>query len=132
MSELRAFRGAFVTLATVALAIAAGPAFAHAKLISEVPAAEDAAAPQATPAPLREISLVFSEALNLAFSKLSVTDGMGMAVALGAVALDPQDNRVLVAPLTTALAAGEYKVDWTAVSDDGHKTTGTYTFKVVQ
>jgi methionine-rich copper-binding protein CopC len=123
-------RLAFGVAATAALLLAAGPAFAHAKLLSEVPAAEDAASPQPTPSPLTEIRLVFSESLNLAFSKIAVTDGAGREVALGSIALDPADNKALLAPLPAGLAAGEYKVDWTAVSDDGHKSTGTYMFKV--
>lgn len=132
MSPLKPLRLAFAVAATAVLALAAGPAFAHAKLLSEVPAAEDATAPPPAPAPLTDLRLNFSEALNLAFSKLTLTDGMGMAIALGPLALDPKDDKVLVAPLTAPLAAGEYKVEWTAVSNDGHKSTGTYAFKLAQ
>jgi methionine-rich copper-binding protein CopC len=126
------FRTAFLVVATAALALAAGPAFAHAKLLSEVPAAVDAATPAPTPAPLTELRLVFSESLNLAFSKLKLTDAAGKEVTLGALALDPKDDKTLLAPLTGTLPVGDYTVDWTAVSADGHKTTGTYTFKVAQ
>lgn len=130
--RFKPFRTAFLVVATAALALAAGPAFAHAKLLSEVPAAVDAATPAPAPAPLTELRLVFSEQLNLAFSKLKLTDAAGKEVALGALALDPKDDKTLLAPLTGALPAGDYTVDWTAVSADGHKTTGTYTFKVAQ
>lgn len=126
------FRTAFLVVATAALALAAGPAFAHAKLLSEVPAAVDAATPAPAPVSLTELRLVFSEQLNLAFSKLKLTDAAGKEVALGALALDPQDDKTLLAPLTGTLPVGDYTVDWTAVSADGHKTTGTYTFKVAQ
>jgi methionine-rich copper-binding protein CopC len=111
---------------------AAGPVFAHAKLLSEVPAAADAASATAQTTPVKELRLVFSEALNLAFSKVKVTDKAGSEVALGAVALDPKDDKTLVAPLTDPLAAGGYTVDWTAGSNDGHKTTGSYSFKVAE
>jgi len=127
MKTLGPLRFAFSVAGAAALMLAAGPAFAHAKLLSEVPAAEDSTAAQ--PAPLTEIRLVFSETLNLAFSKVLVTDSSGKEVALGASALDPNDSKVLVVPLTATLPAGEYKVDWTAVSDDGHKSTGAYVFK---
>lgn len=130
--RFKPFRTAFLVVATAALALAAGPAFAHAKLLSEVPAAVDAATPAPAPAPLTELRLVFSEQLNLAFSKLKLTDAAGKEVALGALALDPKDDKTLLAPLTGTLPAGDYTVDWTAVSADGHKTTGTYTFKVAQ
>ena len=42
MTVFKPFRLVFAVCATAALALAAGPAFAHAKLLSEVPAAEDA------------------------------------------------------------------------------------------
>lgn len=132
MSVPKPFRFAFVVCATVALAIAAGPAFAHAKLLSEVPLAEDAAGAAANTAPVTELRLSFSEALNAAFSKVAVSDSIGMAINGATVALDASDNKVLVVTFPAALAVGEYTVDWTAVSDDGHKTNGTYKVNVAQ
>ena len=55
-----------------------------------------------------------------------------MAVDGTAVALDPKDPKVIVVTLAAPLAKGEYEVDWTAVSNDGHKTTGTYKVNVAQ
>ena len=130
--RIRPFRTAFLLVATGALALAAGPAFAHAKLLSEVPAAVDATTPQPTPQPLTELRLVFSESLNLAFSKLKLSDASGNEVALGPLALDPKDDKTLLAPLTATLPVGDYTVDWTGVSADGHKMTGTYKIKVAQ
>jgi methionine-rich copper-binding protein CopC len=124
MTNFKPLRFAFVLAATAVLALAAGPAFAHAKLLSEIPAAEGAS----ETAPLKELRLSFSEVLNLPFCKLSLTDSAGNAVELGALAFDAQDDKVLVAPLSGPLPAGDYKVDWTAVSNDGHKSTGSYTF----
>lgn len=129
MSIRKAFRFAFMACATLALAVAAGPAFAHAKLLSEVPAAADAADAAATAAPVSELRLSFSEALNVAFSKVEIVDAAGQATA-GAVALDAADNKVLVVTLAAPLTAGAYTVNWTAVSDDGHKMMGTYTLNV--
>jgi hypothetical protein len=129
MINSKPFRFAFAVAATAVLALAAGPAFAHAKLLSEVPAADGANAVQPASTPLTDLRLSFSEALNLAFCKLAVTDSAGKAVVLGALALDAQDDRVLLAPLAGPLAAGDYKVDWTVVSNDGHKSNGSYTFK---
>jgi methionine-rich copper-binding protein CopC len=38
---------------------------------------------------------------------------------------------MLTAPVKTKLMAGTYKVTWHAVTtDDGHRTTGEYTFTV--
>jgi copper resistance protein C len=125
MSVLKPLRIAFMLCATAALALAAGPAFAHAKLLSEVPAAADAAAA----APVSELRLTFSEGVNLAFSKVAIVDAAGQATT-GTLALDGADNKVLVVTLATPLAAGAYTVDWTAVSDDGHKMKGTYTLNL--
>jgi methionine-rich copper-binding protein CopC len=33
-------------------------------------------------------------------------------------------------PITGILAAGTYQVSWHALSNDGHKTKGTYSFVV--
>ena len=125
MNILKPLRIAFMACATAALAVAAGPAFAHAKLLSEVPAAADAADAAAATAPVGELRLTFSESLNVAFSKVEVLDGTGQTT-VGTVALDASDNKVLVVTLATPLVAGDYTVNWTAVSDDGHKMTGTY------
>jgi methionine-rich copper-binding protein CopC len=123
-------RVAFLCCATLALGIAAGPAFAHAHLLSEVPAAEDASPAAATPAgPVTEFRLSFSEALNAAFSKAQVTDAASKVVDSSA-APDPKDGKILVVSFKAPLAAGEYTVSWTAVAADGHKTTGAYKVKI--
>ena len=126
MNLRKPLRLAFMLGATAALALAAGPAFAHAKLLSEVPAEATASTSAVT-----ELRLSFSEALNSAFSKVQVVDAAG-AEAPGAVALDPADAKVLVVTFPAALAAGTFTVNWTAVSDDGHKTTGSYQLVVAQ
>ena len=129
MRVLKPLRLACLTCATLALALAAGPAFAHAKLLSEVPAATDAAAAPAATAPVAELRLSFSEALNAAFSKVVVVDATG-ATHEASVALDAADAKVLVVTFTAPLAAGQYTVNWTAVSDDGHKVAGSYQLNV--
>ena len=127
---LKPFRFVFAAAATVALALAAGPAIAHAKLLSEVPAAEGASA-VANATPVTELRLSFSEGLNAAFSKAQVKDAMGMAID-GKLTLDPKDDKILVVTFAAPLTKGEYTVDWTAVAGDGHKTNGTYKVSVAQ
>jgi methionine-rich copper-binding protein CopC len=131
MTFRKPFRFVFAVAATVALGLAAGPAFAHAKLLSEVPAAEDAAAGTVNPVPVTELRLSFSEELNGAFSKAQVKDATGAAID-GKVALDSKNDKVLVVTFAAPLAKGEYTVDWTAVATDGHKTNGTYKVNVAQ
>lgn len=132
MIALKSHRFVFVVCGGAALALAVGPAFAHAKLLSETPVAEDAGAARAAAGPVTELRLNFSEALNLAFSKVGVTDANDPAVSTASVAFDPKDGKVLIVTFASPLPKGEYAVSWTAVATDGHKTNGTYKINVAQ
>jgi methionine-rich copper-binding protein CopC len=59
-----------------------------------------------------------------------VIGGDGQPAQTGPLALDPADAKILVVPLTGALAAGVVTVNWTAVADDGHKSNGTYSLTI--
>lgn len=109
-------------LATV-MALLATPAFAHAHLVSVVPANG------ATVTAPASLVLTFSEGLVANFTGIVVT-GPGGVAAIAASSLDPQDDKVLDVTLTAPLAAGSYSVAWHALSTDGHKTEGTYAFTV--
>jgi len=101
----------------------AGPAFAHAHLTSSVPAQN---ATVAAPSALR---LGFSEGLDLRFTGIEVTGPDGAVVPTGDATLDPAGTTLIV-PVTGALPAGPYTVDWRALSKDGHTTKGSYVFTV--
>lgn len=117
-----------ITVALLALS-AAGllvtSADAHATLTSSSPQANVPAAGSPT-----EIRLSFSERVIAKFSGVEIKDESGKAVATGIAAVDPKDRKQLVVPLTTPLAAGSYTVIWHAVSEDTHRVTGQYSFKV--
>jgi methionine-rich copper-binding protein CopC len=102
----------------------ASPAFAHAHLKAATPAVDGSV----TAAP-SELDLDFSEDLNLKFSGVAVKGSDGAAVETGVASLAKDDTR-LVVPLKRPLAAGTYTVDWHALSADGHKTKGSYSFSV--
>lgn len=106
-----------------ALALAAGTAFAHAKLESSEPRAGSTVA--AAPAALR---LSFNEPLEAPFSKISLAGGAG-PVALPKAKVDKADPKVLAVPLP-ALAPGQYTVQWSTVTRDGHKVRGEFGFRV--
>ena len=111
------------TTASLAFALIASQAFAHAQL-------EKASPPVGgTVASASEIRLTFSEGVELKFTKVSVT-GPGGAVPLGAAKTESGDQAVLIVPITKGLAAGVYKVHWQAVSVDTHHTQGTFEFTV--
>jgi copper resistance protein C len=50
-------------------------------------------------------------------------------VDTGQVTIDPKDPQELHVPLK-ALAPGEYKVSWHALSVDTHRTVGDFSFTV--
>ncbi|MEF0942796.1 copper homeostasis periplasmic binding protein CopC [Rhizobium sp. BR 362] len=109
--------------AILALALSA-QAFAHAHLKSASPA--DKSTIKASPS---DLDLTFSEGLNLKFSGIKVTGPDKAVVKLGEPML-MQNDTVLMVPVSETLAAGTYTVEWHALSTDGHKTTGSYTFTV--
>ena len=113
-------------LAVLAAIFLASPALAHPKLDSADPAADVSVV--ASP---KEIKLNFSEGIIAKFSGLELKDESGRAVTIGDPVVDPKDPKQLVVPVTTALAAGRYTVSWHAVSEDTHKVSGDYLFRVI-
>lgn len=110
----------FILLAAIA---GSSVAFAHAHLKSTTPAQDS------TVAPPQALKLEFSEGIEAKFTKVSLTNA-GVAVELKSVATDPSDNKVLVVTPAKPLAAGQYQVQWHAVSVDTHKSEGHYSFTV--
>jgi copper resistance protein C len=103
------------------LILSAPVAHAHASLSHASPSAGAAlnAAPQ-------EVMLTFTDTLEAAFSKLTVTEASGTEVSQGKGQVNGNVMRVDLKPLS----AGIYKVSWRAVSTDTHKTEGNFTFSV--
>jgi methionine-rich copper-binding protein CopC len=119
-----ALRLAAPALAAVTIvAAAAAPALAHAFL--------QAASPKAgshLSAPPKEVRISFSEAVEPAFSKITVQGPPGFGGA--SPARPAGDARTLAAPLRAPVPAGAYVVRWRAVSVDSHVTQGTFQFEV--
>ncbi|MBN3805958.1 copper homeostasis periplasmic binding protein CopC [Paraburkholderia sp. Ac-20336] len=107
-----------------ALALAvSSTAFAHAHLVSSVPAANaEVAAPG-------DVTIHFTEPLEPAFSRITLADASGKPAATTASAVDGQDARVMRLALPP-LGAGRYAVHWIAVATDGHRTQGDFAFNV--
>ncbi|KND56327.1 Protein yobA precursor [Candidatus Paraburkholderia kirkii] len=85
--------------------------------------------PGATVGAPREVAIDFSEALEPTFSKLIVTDAGGTQVNTAKSVADANDRKHMSVALGN-LAPGVYKVQWTAVAADGHRTQGHYNFTV--
>ena len=104
------------------LLVASAPvAHAHASLSHASPSGGSAlsAAPQ-------EVTLTFTDTLEAAFSKLTVTDANGVEVSQGKGQVNGNVMQVRLKPLS----GGVYKVNWRAVSTDTHRTEGNFTFSV--
>src|SRR4051794_41016826 len=88
----------------------AGSAAAHAFLSQAAPAVGGVVS-----APPREIRLVFTEAVEPAFSRIELSTAEGQPIAAGPARVDPSDGTQLVLSLPF-LAAGRYRVRWHVVS----------------
>jgi len=110
-----------------AFAIAAATATraqAHAKLESSEPQA--AAALDVAP---KQIRLKFNEALEPAFSKIKLTDASYTEVSLPPAKVDAADASTMSVP-APALRVGNYHVQWSTMTHDGHKAKGEFVFTV--
>ncbi|SAK56205.1 copper resistance CopC family protein [Caballeronia ptereochthonis] len=85
--------------------------------------------PGATVSAPHEVAIDFGEALEPTFSKLVVTDAGGTQVNTAKSVVDASDRKHMSVALGH-LAPGVYKVQWTAVAADGHRTQGHYNFTV--
>ena len=116
-------RKALVITAAVAAFAFAGQASAHARLLMGTPKNG------ATVAPLKAMTLKYSEELVPAASSVKVATAAGAAVPTGPMALD-KTKKIVTVPFTGTLAAGAYTVAWHMKTEDGHETDGTFAFKV--
>lgn len=110
----------------VAACLLSAPAtvFAHGGLKSSVPAS--GATLSAAPT---EIRLVFTEAVELAFTRVELRGPTG-AVQLRASSFTGTDRRTVVSPITSQLSAGQYTVTWQVAGADGHPVRGSFTFSI--
>lgn len=119
---MRQFNPAPFIAVAATVVFAAGPAAAHARLVSATPA------PNSTVAATRTVSLTFSEHTVPAFSGFDVVTAAGEKV--GVRPSVAEDGKTLTGTLARPLAAGAYRVEWRIASSDGHRMTGSYTFTV--
>ena len=112
-----------VTIFGLASAVTSS-AFAHASLQSSDPQAGSTldAAP-------KQVRLKFNEALEPAFSKIRLTGPENHEIPVTAATVDKADPTIMTAPLP-ALSTGEYHIQWSTMTRDGHKTKGEVKFKV--
>ncbi|MBS4751527.1 copper resistance protein CopC [Nocardioides sp. zg-ZUI104] len=110
-----------VSMALLVLLGTAGPASAHASLVSSDPA--DGAILPAAP---EEVTFTFDEPVRLVPGGLLVFDAAGTQLTVSATTRGVR----LTAGLPQSLAEGSYVVTWRVVSADGHPIAGSLTFHV--
>ena len=75
------------------------------------------------------VRMWFDGAIEPVFSTLRVQDASGKQVDSGDGHVDPSDPTLLEVSLPP-LPAGTYRVIWSVVARDGHRTEGDYTFTI--
>lgn len=118
----RAWRARAFILLALAGAPWAGRAWAHA--FPERFEPRVGAVVRTAPAQVR---IWFDGELEPAFSSITVTDAGGTRVDRANAAVDRESRRLIQVSLLP-LAPGVYKVKWSVLAVDGHRTEGDYTF----
>ncbi len=99
--------------------------FAHAYLASSAPAADSVVR-----APVTEVHLTFSEALELRYTGVTILGADGTEIPADAIRPVPGSRRDFVAALAAPLGAGAYTVRWRTAGADGHVVQGAFGFTV--
>ena len=115
---------ATVLLFLLAAFLPAAPASAHATLLFTSPAV-DGAVPDSPPV----VQLVFDQPVVASQSSLTLKSTGGDPAGLGEVQRG-EDSSVLRAEVLERLPAGEYRVDWQVVAQDGDSMVGDFRFVV--
>jgi methionine-rich copper-binding protein CopC len=100
-----------------------GQAWAHARPAQQTPA------PDATVSAPAAVTILYTEPIEAALSRLNVLDAQGKQVNTAKAHFTDSDHKSMQVALPK-LSPGRYKVQWVAVADDGHRTHGSYTFTV--
>lgn len=119
--------GACVLAALAALVALAGPATAHAELVSSTP--QDRSVIDTEP---HQVTLDFSEAITLRLSSVTVIGPTGHRVDNGPLHTVGSGSTHIAVPLAPDPGGrGTYVLTWrVTTSDDGHTTSGALTFSV--
>jgi copper resistance protein C len=120
---MRQMKAVLIASAVFTFAAISG-ASAHPKLVNAQPAVDGTV--KAAPS---EITLRFNERLEGSFSKVVIKNSEGKQVDKGDAKVDRSDRRILRVSVPT-LPAGQYKVEWQAMSADTHKVEGDFAFRV--
>ncbi len=113
---------ASIAMALACVGLVAGRADAHAHLIDAQPAGGSIVAAPTI------IKLRFNEAVEAKLSSLKLSTG-GREIAASPLYAAAEPATLALVPVSP-LASGLYEVSWSVVSDDGHRTKGSFAFTV--
>ena len=120
-------------LALVTVASAASPAppaagadlaLRHLTLSRSTPAANSSVASPT------EIRLIFSQQPQRGSTSVTLSGAGGGAIELGAVTVDPENDRTFTAAVPAPLGPGSYTLAWRTMASDGHVIRGDFRFVV--
>jgi methionine-rich copper-binding protein CopC len=114
----------FAMLAAVSVLLPS-VALAHA-----FPVAEQPRVGSTVKTPPSEVAIKYDSPIQLLFAKLQVLSRAGIEEAAGKPTLSA-DRRTLSVKLKP-LVPGTYKVKWSVIALDGHRTEGSYDFTVAE
>ena len=116
----------FSALVLLALAFWPAQAHAHLQLESSKPAQGDTVRVS-----LREISIVFTQAVDPRYTSVALVDEAGQEITLGTlVPVGEGKTREFVYRMTHPLVSGAFVVRWKTAGTDGHVVTGSFDFVV--
>jgi hypothetical protein len=108
-------------LIPLVLLLATGEAAAHAFLDHAEPRVGNTVA-----TPPHEVTLWFSQKLEPAFSRITVTNAAGKPVGIGKARVSGNQMSIAI----RAAGTGAYHVSWHVLSVDTHTTDGNFSFNV--
>ena len=114
----------YLSLAAMTSMALASNALAHAALEKASPKSGEVL----TKAPT-EVVLHFNEALEAPFSKIVLKDKKGVIIKSDKATVDKAHPETLHL-VTPKLGVGTYQVQWSTMTQDGHRATGQYSFLV--
>ena len=120
----RSHTAAIGGVACAALALAAGAAWAHA-----FPDHSEPRVGSSIDTPPAAVRIWFDGQIEPVFSTIRVENGDKQRVDKGDGGVDPGDNRVLQVKVPP-LPPGRYRVYWSVVARDGHRTEGDFPFRI--
>jgi len=77
-----------------------------------------------------QVRIWFDGAIEPVFSTIRVENASGQRVDKGDGHVDAKDNTLLETNVQPGLAPGKYRVFWSVIARDGHRTEGDYPFRI--